>query len=85
MAVDLTKIDQVKLPVRPLHPLLGPEDKVHLEAVIARLPVIEDIIHRAARSGIDVQAHADRHNMHETIARRMYDAHFPVELPAVQG
>lgn len=85
MAVDLTKIDAIKLPVRPLHPLLGPEDKAHLESVINRLPVIEDVIHRAAKSGIDVAAHADRHNMHETIARRMYEAHFPVELPGVQG
>jgi hypothetical protein len=82
--VDLSKIDSVKLPVKPMLNLLTEDDRVLLEQVMARLPAIEDAIHRAAQCGIDVSAQADRHNMHATIAPTMHAKQFPRELPAIQ-
>lgn len=73
-----------KLPVKPIQQLLSEDDRVQLENVIAKLPVIQDILHRAAQSGIDVSAHQDRHDMHKVIAQSMHTSWFPKELPAIQ-
>lgn len=71
----------------PVHPLINPlteEDRIAIETVLNRLPMIYDLLHRAEQVGLDVAAHKDRHEMHKVIAERLHTHFFPKQLPAVE-
>lgn len=75
--------DSVKLPVKPLINPLSDEDRVVIEQVLARLPEIHDLLHRAEACGIDVTDRRAKHEMHHAIAHRLHAHFFPKELPSV--
>jgi hypothetical protein len=79
--MDQTEPKQVKLPVMPLHNPLTPEDEAMLNHVISRLPIIEDLLHRAALCGLDVAERGARHEMHKAIAGQIKKHFFPDQLP----
>lgn len=76
--------ETVKLPVKPLINPLTPDDESAIDSVLQRLPMIEDLIQRAAEVGLEVGPQAERHEMHKVIAQRLKTHFFPKELPAVQ-
>lgn len=54
-----------------------PEDIEALLAVLHRGPQIADAIRRAHHVGLDVEAHADKHEMHQGVATRIIAMYGP--------
>ena len=77
--------EPTKLPVKPLINPLTEQDRIALEHVLARLPEIQDLLHRVAACGLDVQDRQDKHNMHLEIATRLKEHFFPPQLPLPTG
>lgn len=72
------------LSVKPMINPLTEHDRAAIEAVLARLPEIQDLLDRAEACGINLGDRRDRHDMHAAIAQRLHTHFFPRELPAVQ-
>lgn len=71
----------IKLPVKPLINPLTDNDRIALEHVLARLPEIHDLLHRAEACGLDVADRMAKHEMHKVIATKLKEHFFPVNLP----
>lgn len=73
------------LPVTPLINPLTEQDRIAIEHVIARLPAIEDLLHRANACGLDVADRQAKHQMHKEIATKLKEHFFPAQLPPPTG
>jgi hypothetical protein len=71
----------VKLPVNPLINPLTEQDRIAIEHVLARLPEIHDLLHRARECGLDVDDRFAKHEMHKVIATKLKEHFFPTQLP----
>jgi len=60
---------------------LSAEDIDALLSVVQRGAVIADAIRRAHHIGLDVSAHAARHEMHQGVAQRILAMYAPPKLP----
>lgn len=73
--------EPLKLPVKPLINPLTEQDRIALEHVLARLPEIQDLLHRANACGLDVADRQAKHDMHAIIATKIKEHFFPPNLP----
>ena len=79
------KAGETKLPVQTLLNPLTENDRISIEHVLDRLPVIQDLLHRAHACGLDVADRQAKHEMHKEIATKLKEHFFPPQLPPPTG
>lgn len=70
-----------KLPIKPVHNPLDDNDHARLQEALTHLHIAEDLIHRAASCGLNVQDRLDRHATDHQVAKLIKERFFPDQMP----
>lgn len=70
-----------KVPVKPLHTNLTPDDEAILNSIAAHHPVIADFLARCHNCGLDVAQHIGQVEAQAQFVKKVKQQFFPDQLP----